>query len=115
MPCPAQRVMHGYRPTWRLRWANFSRVLSAFENDCAQFNSRQLAVKHFVKLLSRRENLREPASPAMLRRCRTCIASLLYSLSSKPLAEEEDLMAGLVAAGCNDTLVGLGRPGYVSL
>jgi hypothetical protein len=40
--------------------------------------------------------------------------TLLYSLPSEPLTEEE-LMGGLLAAGCNDALVGLGRPGHVAL
>lgn len=40
--------------------------------------------------------------------------TLLYSLPSEPLVDEE-LMAGLLAAGCNDTLVGFGRPGHVAL
>jgi len=46
---------------------NFSEVLTQFENDCAQSISLQAGVKQRVKLLSRRENLREPADPAMLR------------------------------------------------
>jgi hypothetical protein len=40
--------------------------------------------------------------------------TLLYSLPSEPPTEEE-LMGGLLAAGCNDALVGLGRPGHVAL
>jgi hypothetical protein len=40
--------------------------------------------------------------------------TLLYALPSE-LPAEEELMGGLLAAGCNDALVGLGRPGHVAL
>lgn len=40
--------------------------------------------------------------------------TLLYRLPCKSLAEEE-LIGGLLAAGCNDALVGLGRRGHVAL
>jgi len=40
--------------------------------------------------------------------------TLLYSLPSEPLTAEE-LMGSLLAAGCNDALAGLGRPGHVAL
>lgn len=40
--------------------------------------------------------------------------TLLYSLPSEPPTGEE-WMGGLLAAGCNDALVGLGRPGHVAL
>jgi hypothetical protein len=40
--------------------------------------------------------------------------TLPYSLPSEPLTVEE-LTGGLLAAGCNEALVGLGRPGHVAL
>lgn len=39
--------------------------------------------------------------------------TLLYALP--PKAAEEGFMAKLFSAGCNDALVGLGRPGFAAL
>jgi len=100
--------LHGAVSTLKLGlMPEFSELLTSFENDCAQLEFRPI-IFHSGLPGGQPADAATMASMVAVHRF-----TLLYALRLD--TAEEGFMARLFEAGCNDALVGLGRPAFAAL